>query len=108
MMLICKFQIILIAGLAIFLSKPACPNTSSWYEYLYPISVGINLITTVILHIIFSGGLAVSHPGKWVKTVSLSLFFDTSKLIITTVGYHCESFIRNFNCNFLDYYKQFL
>lgn len=63
------FQLVLIAGLAIFLAKPACANVGSWYDYLYPICIGIHFAVALVFYIVFSAGLTVSRPGKWVNSV---------------------------------------
>ncbi|KAK9877526.1 hypothetical protein WA026_018633 [Henosepilachna vigintioctopunctata] len=60
-------MLFLIASFALFIATPTCENTSSWYPYLFPISIGICLGFILVFYVIFSSGATTERPAVWVK-----------------------------------------
>nr|CAH7759484.1 unnamed protein product [Callosobruchus chinensis] len=56
---------------AFFIAQTRCENTSSWYPYLLPISLGTTLILQFALYCVFCIGVAVKQPGFWIYLVSI-------------------------------------
>nr|CAI5848603.1 unnamed protein product [Callosobruchus analis] len=61
----------LLFSVAFFVAQKRCEDTSSWYPYLLPISLGVALILQFVLYCIFSVGGAVKQPGFWIYMVSI-------------------------------------
>lgn len=78
-----SFQLVLLAGIALFLAKPQCVNTPDWYNYLYPIAIGIQLFFTLLLYVVFSTGCTVRNPGIW---INIDIFTNLALSILTIIA----------------------
>nr|CAI5848604.1 unnamed protein product [Callosobruchus analis] len=78
----------LLFSVAFFVAQKRCEDTSSWYPYLLPISLGVALILQFVLYCIFSVGGAVKQPGFWIyMDITVILLCSVCSLITSILTY---------------------
>ncbi|XP_069700359.1 uncharacterized protein [Periplaneta americana] len=73
--------LIFLAAGTLFLALDSCPDTPSWYTWLYPLASLVAFISAAFLYTMFMLGMAEDRPSFWVK-LDLALMLPEAVAII--------------------------
>ncbi|KAF5274814.1 hypothetical protein FQR65_LT00397 [Abscondita terminalis] len=74
-------NVLFLTSILIFATNSKCEDAPSWFPYLLPYGLGVHLVLSLLLYIIFCLGLIKNNPGPWV-TLDITLNFALSVVSI--------------------------
>ncbi|KAK4885991.1 hypothetical protein RN001_002262 [Aquatica leii] len=76
-------NVLLLISILLFVTNSKCKDAPSWFPYLLPYGLGVHLLVTLLLYLIFSLGLITKNPGPW---ITLILGLCSSGVFIISCG----------------------